>query len=573
VRGDVITSFSSRGPLGDFVKPDVTAPGIQILAGHTPDPFDANVDVGPPGQMFQAIAGTSMSSPHSAGISALIKDAHPDWTPGQIKSALMTSSLQDVLKEDGATASDPFDRGAGSIRAHRAVAPTVTFDVTTAQYVASATDPLNRIHLNLPSINANPMPGLVKTTRTLKNVSGASQQIRTSASSSPGTTIEVNPKTIVVGAGETATIEITIDATGAANGQYFGQVTLDPNRPQYNDAVLPVAFRKAQGVNSLVHSCTPTTIARGESADCVVQAQNLSPLPAQASLSVQGPNNEQLRVENVSAPGIPSGNGFTWSGTLTPALAPSVTSLVVPASPPAPAPYLPLRAFGIAPIAGMGDDTVVNFNVPQFQFGREVYARLGVGSNGVVLVGGSVGTADATPVPQTFPNVARPNNVLAPYWTDLNPAATVAPGGVRIGTLTDGVNTWIVVDWEAVKLFSSSATRSFQVWIRTGATEDITYGYGGNMGPGDPPVGLNTGAENRDGTSGRNLFNPPAVGSFPASSSTLRVLTTGPTPGGSVTITYDAFGRNAGVHDVLASYTSSVVQGVTTDRETITVTN
>jgi hypothetical protein len=573
VRGDVITSFSSRGPLGDFVKPDVTAPGIQILAGHTPDPFDANVDVGPPGQTFQAIAGTSMSSPHSAGISALVKDAHPDWTPGQIKSALMTSSLQDVLKEDGATASDPFDRGAGSIRANRAVAPTVTFDVTTAQFVASATDPLNRIHLNLPSINANPMPGLVKTTRTLKNVSGVSQQIRTSASSSPGTTIDVNPKTVVVGAGETATIEITIDATGAANGQYFGQVTLDPNRPQYNAAVLPVAFRKAQGVNSLVHSCTPTTIARGESADCVVQAQNLSPLPAQASLSVQGPNNEQLRIENVSAPGTTSGNGFTWSGTLTPALAPSITSLVVPASPPAPAPYLPLRTFGIAPIAGMGDDTVVNFNVPQFQFGREVYARLGVGSNGVVVVGGSVGTTDATPVPQTFPNVARPNNVLAPYWTDLNPAATVAPGGVRIGTLTDGVNTWIVVDWEAVKLFSSSATRSFQVWIRIGATEDITYAYGGNMGPGDPPVGLNTGAENRDGTSGRNLFNPPAVGSFPTSNSTLRVLTIGPTPGGSVTITYDAFGRNAGVHDILASYTSSVVQGVTTDRETITVTN
>ena len=114
-----------------------------------------------------------MSSPHSAGIAALVKDAHPDWTPGQIKSALMTSSLQGVLKQDGVTPSDPFDRGAGSIRANRAVYPTVTFDVTAQQYVDSATDPLNRVHLNLPSINANPMPGLVTTTRTLKNVSGA----------------------------------------------------------------------------------------------------------------------------------------------------------------------------------------------------------------------------------------------------------------------------------------------------------------------------------------------------------------------------------------------------------------
>ena len=383
----------------------------------------------------------------------------------------------------------------------------------------------------------------------------------------------MSPKTVVVGAGETATIQITIDATGVPNGQYFGQVTLDPNRPQYNAAVLPVAFRKGQGVNSLVHSCTPTTIQVGDSADCVVEAQNLSPVPAQASLTVQGPNNEQLRIENVSAPGVPSGNGFTWSGTLTPALAPTINPLVVPASPAPPvAAYTPLRLFGVAPVAGVGDDTVTNFTVPAFLFGQETYTRLGVSSNGIVLVGGSVGASDATPTPQTFPNVARPNNVLAPYWTDLNPAATPAPGGVRLATLTDGTNTWIVVDWEAVKLFSSAATRSFQVWIRIGATEDITYLFGTNMGPGDPPTGLNTGAENRDGTSGRNLFNPPAVGSFPASGSTLRVLTTGPTPGGKVTITYDAFGRNAGEHDILATLTSSIVQGATTDRETITVT-
>ena len=54
-----------------------------------------------------------MSSPHSAGVSALVKAAHPDWTPGQIKSALMTSSIQSVLKEDGVRPADPFDRGAG----------------------------------------------------------------------------------------------------------------------------------------------------------------------------------------------------------------------------------------------------------------------------------------------------------------------------------------------------------------------------------------------------------------------------------------------------------------------------
>jgi subtilisin family serine protease len=564
VRGDVMTSFSSRGPLGDFIKPDVTAPGIQILAGNTPDPHDTNFVVGPPGQLFQAIAGTSMSSPHSAGISALVKAAHPNWTPGQIKSALMTSSVQDVLKEDGVTASDPFDRGAGSIRANRAVSPTVTFDVTAEDYIDSATDPLNRINLNLPSINANPMPGVVSTIRTMKNVSGTNQVLKASATAPAGASIDIVPDTVVVNSGETAEIKITINATSLANGQYFGQITLDPNKPGYNDVVLPVAFRKAQGINSLVHSCTPTTIAVRAHADCVVEAQNLSPVPAQASLKVEGPQNGQLTIENVSAPGVPmgpGGNGFTWNGTLTPALAPTIDALRVPAAPPSPAGFLPLSLFGVTPVAGMGDETIANFNVPAFQFGRETYTRIGFTSNGYAVVGGGV-AQDVVFVPQTMPNPTRPNNVLAPYWTDLHMGR--AGAALRVATLTDGVNTWLVGEWIG-KVFDSNATRSFQIWIQLGATEGIWYAFGSDLGPGDAG-GLNTGAENRDGTSGKNL------GSIPASNSDLFVATSGPTPGGKVTVTYDAFGRNAGVYDILATYTSNLVQGVTTDKETITVT-
>ena len=79
-QGDVMAAFSSRGPAGLFVKPDITAPGVQILAGHTPTP--ESVVEGPPGEYFQAIAGTSMSSPHIAGSAALIKALHPSWTPG-----------------------------------------------------------------------------------------------------------------------------------------------------------------------------------------------------------------------------------------------------------------------------------------------------------------------------------------------------------------------------------------------------------------------------------------------------------------------------------------------------------
>ncbi len=137
VRGDVMAGFSSRGSdTDDFIKPDVTAPGVQILAGHTPTPID--IATGPPGQLFQAIAGTSMSSPHSAGVSALVKAAHPNWTartdqvgrddlvrPGRHQRGRLTPPTRSTAVP-------------GSLRANRAVSPTVTFDVTAADYTRPA---------------------------------------------------------------------------------------------------------------------------------------------------------------------------------------------------------------------------------------------------------------------------------------------------------------------------------------------------------------------------------------------------------------------------------------------------
>src|SRR5258705_7214007 len=171
-QADVMASFSSRGPTGDWIKPDVTAPGVQVLAGWTAQPDQTTADNGPPGNLFQAIAGTSMSSPHAAGVSALVKAAHPSWTPEEIKSALMTSAVQSVVKEDGVTPAGPFDDGAGSIRADRAVNPTLVFNETYSDFVAAGSDTLHRIDLNLASVDATTMSGSITTHRTAINVSG-----------------------------------------------------------------------------------------------------------------------------------------------------------------------------------------------------------------------------------------------------------------------------------------------------------------------------------------------------------------------------------------------------------------
>ena len=96
--------------------------------------------------------------------------------------------------------------------------------------------------------------------------------------------------------------------------------------------------------------------------------------------------------------------------------------------------YLPLSLFGVPPIAGVGDDTISNFNVPTFYYGGEPYTRIGVVSNGYVVIGGGDG-GDVIFAPQTFPNAGRPNNVIAPLWTDLNPAGR---RGIRVGDADDG---------------------------------------------------------------------------------------------------------------------------------------
>ncbi len=80
-QGDAMTAFSSRGPGGQFLKPDITAPGAQILAGNTP--IREDVVWWASRRVFQAIAGTSMSSPHAAGSAILLKALHPDWTPAR----------------------------------------------------------------------------------------------------------------------------------------------------------------------------------------------------------------------------------------------------------------------------------------------------------------------------------------------------------------------------------------------------------------------------------------------------------------------------------------------------------
>jgi subtilisin family serine protease len=592
---DVMASFSSRGPTGDWIKPDITAPGVQVLAGMTPQADQTTADNGPTGNLYQAIAGTSMSSPHAAGVSALVKAAHPSWTPAEIKSALMTSAVQGVVKQDGTTPATPFDDGAGSIRADRAVNPTLVFNETGANFAAAGTDTIHRIDLNLASIDATTMSGQITTKRTAINVTGQNQDFDVSTVAPAGSSIIVSKNDpgpdgpandgvdkLKATAKDPLTFWVTIDAKDQAPGQYFGQLTLDPKVAGVTPVRIPVAWVKKQGNVSLAHTCSPTSFAVlvGVS-HCTATVQNLAGTEATASLDItQRENGHNLRYKNVGAPGSANnqGDAIHWDGTLSAAIPPQVTS-ITSGSDPDIGGYLPLSIFGAgATKVGAGDDTMTGFNVPAFKYGTETYTSLGVGSNGTLVVGPS-SAADATPFFQTFPNPARPNNVIAPFWTDLNPGASGLPAssGVRIAVLADNSihKRWIVVDWNGVPNFDRSATHTFEIWIETVTLSNGTPTADGERisleydttGPGDPGVGgANYGAENRDGTSGKNISPAPANGSE------YTVNLTGPTPGGKVTIPFDVWANEVGTFHSDATMTSNLTPGKTIVGQALTAT-
>lgn len=335
--------------------------------------------------------------------------------------------------------------------------------------------------------------------------------------------------------------------------QYSATIVKDgANRPQ-------TALAPTQPAITLDQDCTPTSFPKGSTTTCTITAQNITFSNATVSITDKLPNQLKL-VKNSVTGGTASGNTVSFNGSLAGAQAPDVSVAAVnPLSTPGEG-YLPLSLFGISPVSGVGDNTITNFNVPLFIYAGELYSRLGVGSNGIVVVGGSTSGADATPANQSLPNATPPNNVLAGFWTDLNPGAG---GAVRVAILGDGTNSWIVVDWASVREYSGQDNlHSFEMWIGINGVEDITINYGTNTGNGD----LNQatiGAENRFGNRGGNIFYN-GTGTLPTTSDSLAVRVTGtaPVPGAAQVLTFTATGAKTGAWTNYAQMTSNLYQGI-----------
>ncbi|HTP10782.1 MAG TPA: S8 family peptidase, partial [Anaerolineae bacterium] len=317
-QGDVMASFSSRGGPGQSLgvsKPDITAPGVQVLAGASPQHLapPAGVALGPQGELFQAIAGTSMSSPHIAGSGALIKWLHPDWTPGQIKSALMTTAWTQVVKEDGVTPATPFDDGSGRVDLSKAGTAGLTFDEIGANYVAFQS------HLwdaNYPSLYVPVMPGSITVKRTVHNETKKAKTYAltvTYPSTQPSDITVVVPKSLKLAGNGWALFDITVNAPTVPLGQVrYATVVFTSGSEQLH---FPITIVRNQPVVTLTKSCDPLTIHKYDpkvgivsTTTCNITMQNTSFSPATVSLYDRLPN--QLKLVSVTG-----GSGFAYGVT------------------------------------------------------------------------------------------------------------------------------------------------------------------------------------------------------------------------------------------------------------------
>lgn len=240
--GNKLGSFSSRGPapIQDILKPDVTAPGINILAGFTPDAANSNS-----GENFGFLTGTSMSAPHVAGVAAMLRQARPEWSPSVIKSALMTTARQDITLQNSDQPANPFDFGAGHIVPNDAIDPGLVYATSNDEYDAlacgigsPAVDPtrctdlesqglsFSAADMNQPSITAARVIGQSTLTRRVTNVSESSETYVAEIEQPPGMRVSVSPSSLSVGPGQTASFDVTLQyESGPLDLWRFGSLT------------------------------------------------------------------------------------------------------------------------------------------------------------------------------------------------------------------------------------------------------------------------------------------------------------------------------------------------------------
>ncbi|CAN1150611.1 Subtilisin-like protease SBT4.4 [Linum perenne] len=241
------------------LEPDVTAPGVEILAAWSPEAPPSEVPGDQRHYNFSVQTGTSISCPHVAGIAAYIKSVHPNWSPSAIQSAIMTTATPmhppNGLDSDLEYVAAEFAYGSGQLNPVNATNPGLVYEVSPEDYVnllcnlgygtgrvraisgdKSTTckvqpDPAAINYFNYPSISApikaNSSSFSIKFKRTVTNVGSAKSTYKAQIVGGKGVKIEVTPSVLSFGSlNEKMSFTVTITGGNISKPGYFESASL-----------------------------------------------------------------------------------------------------------------------------------------------------------------------------------------------------------------------------------------------------------------------------------------------------------------------------------------------------------
>ncbi|KAK4422725.1 Subtilisin-like protease SBT1.7 [Sesamum alatum] len=251
-RAPTVAYFSARGPnlaSPGILKPDIVGPGHNILAAwHISVENNTNTK-----SNFNIISGTSMSCPHLSGVAALLKNAHPDWSPAAIKSAIMTTADQvnlagNVIQDETLRPAIFFAVGSGHVNILKATDPGLVYDIQPQDYVpylcglnytdqqveiivnrpvrCSEISSISEAELNYPSFTAFLGTGNTSETynRTVTNVGEANSVYTVEIIGLPGVDTTVEPSTLQFsGANQRLTYQVTFSRSANARSDTVAQ--------------------------------------------------------------------------------------------------------------------------------------------------------------------------------------------------------------------------------------------------------------------------------------------------------------------------------------------------------------
>ncbi|XP_019085742.1 PREDICTED: subtilisin-like protease SBT4.5 [Camelina sativa] len=207
-KAPVVASYSSRGPntiIPDILKPDITAPGSEILAAYSPDAPPSKSDTRR--VKYSVDTGTSMSCPHVAGVAAYLKTFHPSWSPSMIQSAIMTTAWPMSASTSPFNEMAEFAYGAGHVDPIAAVHPGLVYEATKSDHIAF-------------------LCGLNYTGKNLRLISGDSSSCTKEQTKSLPRNLNYPSMTAQVSAAEPfkLTFHRTVTNVGMGNGTYKAKV-------------------------------------------------------------------------------------------------------------------------------------------------------------------------------------------------------------------------------------------------------------------------------------------------------------------------------------------------------------